>query len=64
MKVYGWDSVKLSEAYTLPELAALREQVCAEHRLPEPEGIYLFDKRGRWKLDRLAMAVYYRMEVA
>jgi hypothetical protein len=62
MKVYGWDAVKLSDAYTLAELGELREQVEAQHRLPEPDGIYLFDKRGRRKLDSLAWAVRYRMQ--
>lgn len=62
MKVYGWDAVKLSGAYTLAELSVLREQVEAQHGLNKPDGIYLFDKRGRWKLDRLAWAVRYRMQ--
>ena len=61
MKVYGWDSVKLSHAYNLAELGELRKEVEAQHRLPEPDGIWLFDKRGRWKLQQLAWAVRHRM---
>lgn len=61
MKVYGWDSVKLAEAYTLAELAELRDKVEAEHRLPKPDGIWIYDKRGRQKLQKIAWAVRYRM---
>lgn len=64
MKVYGWDAVKLSNAYTLVELAVLREAVIEKHRLPRPDGIYLYDKAGRKKLDVLAWAVTHRMQEA
>ncbi len=61
MKVYGWSAPKLSEAYTLEELAELREIVIAQHKLPKPDGIYLYDKAGRKKLDVLAYAVTYKL---
>src|SRR5690606_34086492 len=61
VKVYGWDPVKLSSAYTLAELNELREKVEAEHRLAEPDGILLFDKKGYWKLQQLAWAVHHVM---
>lgn len=61
MKVYGWDPVKLSDAYTLAELSKLRDSVEMQHRLPEPDGIWMYDKKGRWKLQQLAWAVRHRM---
>ena len=68
MKVYGWDPVKLSDAYTLAELAALREQVAREHAYPvDANGsplngsLYLHDPKGRRKLDALSWAVTHRL---
>lgn len=71
MKVFGWDSVKLSDAYTFDELRKLREQVEAQHANPKDERgyleggrptLYLYDKQGRKKLDAIAWAVRHRME--
>jgi IS6 family transposase len=64
VKVYGWDAVKLSNAYTLVELAVLREAVIAKHRLSESNGIYVYDKPGYKKLDAIAWAVTHRMQEA
>ena len=70
MKNYGWDSVKLSDAYSLKELEKLRQQVTAQHANPRnAEGrylenghptLYLYDKKGRQKLEKIAMAVYHK----
>lgn len=61
MKIYGWDSVKLAEAYSLEDLSQLRLEVERQHRLPKSDDIYLYDKKGYWKLQRLAWAVRHRM---
>ncbi|HEX7906777.1 MAG TPA: methyltransferase domain-containing protein [Paraburkholderia sp.] len=72
MKNYGWDSVKLADAYSLEDLEKLRQQVTREHANPKnAEGralengqpsIHLYDKAGRQKLDKLAMAVYHKTQ--
>ena len=71
MTVYGWDSCKLADAYTLDELDQLRRKVQAEHRNPRGEdgrytengqpSIYLYSKRGRKKLDAMGWAIYHRL---
>lgn len=72
MKNYGWDAVKLSDAYSMDELTKLREQVEAQHANAKDEGghplengqstIHLFDKEGRRKLDKLSWAVTYKLQ--
>lgn len=72
MKNYGWDRVKLADAYSLEDLNKLRQQVMAEHANPTDENgrprengqstIYLYDKKGRQKLDNLAWAVTYKLQ--
>lgn len=72
MRTYGWDAVKLSDAYTLKELDALRQRVEREHENPKDANghplengrstIYLYDKKGRQKLDRIGWAVKYKLD--
>lgn len=72
MKSYGWDRVKLSDAYTREQLHELQKQVEAEHANPRDESgtylengkpsIYLYDKKGRQKLDNIAWAITYQMQ--
>lgn len=72
MKNYGWDSVKLSHAYSIDELVNLRKQVEEEHANPRNDegrylengqpSLYLFDKAGRKKLDKVNMAIYHKMK--
>lgn len=68
---FGWDAVKLSDL-SMEDLRTLREQVEAEHANPfdaenrytengQPT-IHLYDKKGRWKLDKLAWAVTYKLQ--
>lgn len=57
MKVYGWNAPKLAAAYTVPELIELREKVMQEHYAPD--GIWLYDKKGRKKLEVIGWAIYY-----
>lgn len=71
MKNYGWDRVKLADAYSLPDLEKLRQQVMAEHANPKDEGghplengqstIHMYDKAGRKKLENLSWAVTYKL---
>lgn len=70
---FGWDAVKLSDL-SLEDLETLRKQVQAEHANPRDEkggyleggqpSLYLYDKKGRWKLDKLAWAVTYKQQEA
>lgn len=72
MKNYGWDRVKLAEAYSIEQLNELRKQVEADHANPRDEkgrylengkpSIYLFDKKGRQKLDNIGWAIYYHQQ--
>jgi len=67
---FGWDAVKLSDL-SMEDLATLREQVQAEHANARDEtgrylengqpSLYLYDKKGRWKLDKLAWAVTHKL---
>jgi hypothetical protein len=59
MKNYGWDAVKLSDAYSLEELGKLKAQVSAEHANPHDGKGYtengkptlnLYDQKGQKKL--------------
>lgn len=69
MKTYGWDAVKLSNAYTMEEIAKLRQQVIDDPDNENPEYakgrcIYLYTKSARKKLDAIAYAVYYKQKDA
>lgn len=71
LKNFGWDAVKLAD-YSFEQLEQLRHQVQAEHANPRDESgryleggqpsLYLYDKKGRWKLDKLAWAVTYKQQ--
>lgn len=62
MKTYAWDAVKLSAAYTVPELIQLREQVEKQHHAQN--GINLYDKAGQRKLAAIGYAIYYHQKGA
>ncbi|MGE6282515.1 hypothetical protein [Raoultella planticola] len=56
---FGWNRLKLA-TLTYEQLAQLEEQVKAEHSCKN--GIHLFDKAGRHKLDALSWAVYNKQK--
>lgn len=70
---FGWDRVKLSDL-SMDDLRTLRERVEAEHANPFTEAgrytengqptLWLYDKKGRWKLDQLGWAVTYKLQAA
>jgi protein-L-isoaspartate O-methyltransferase len=72
MKNYGWDAVKLADAYSMDELGKLRAQVEAEHANPFDEKnrytengkstLNLYDKKGMKKLEALSWAVTYKLQ--
>lgn len=69
MRTYGWDAVKLSEAYTLEELAQLRDLITNDPASANPghatgADIYLYNKKARRKLDAIGWAVYYKQQEA
>jgi hypothetical protein len=68
LKTYGWDAVKLSNAYGLPELELLRQQLVTDPANQNPQhrptgvsggSIYLYTPATRKKLDKLAYAVQF-----
>lgn len=52
---FGWNRLKLA-TLSYDELNALEEQVKHEHACKD--GIHMYDKAGRDKLDALSWAVY------
>jgi 2-polyprenyl-3-methyl-5-hydroxy-6-metoxy-1,4-benzoquinol methylase len=72
MKNFGWDAVKLADAYSMDELSKLRAQVEAEHANPFDEKtrytengkstLNLYDQKGMKKLQALAWAVTYKLQ--
>lgn len=67
MAVYGWDPVRLSEAYTRAELVRLMRTVQAQHLNPVDDRghplesgkptIYLYDRTGRQRLEAIQWAI-------
>lgn len=67
MNAYGWDAVKLSDAYSLEELARLRSMITDDPANADPDhakgnSIFLYKKSARKKLEALSYAVYYKLE--
>ena len=70
---FSWDAVKLS-SLSMDDLNTLRAQVEAEHANPRNESgrylengqpsLYLYDRKGRKKLDALSWAVTYKLQEA
>lgn len=52
---FGWNRLKLA-TLSYEQIAELEAQVKAEHACDD--GIHMFDKAGRDKLDALSWAVY------
>lgn len=64
--VFGWDAVKLSDAYTASELAAAIQQIYADPASENPArahgSIRLYSKKASRRLDALAWAVTYHLQ--
>ena len=56
---FGWNRLKLA-TLTYEQLNELEEQVKQEHACSE--GIHMYDKAGRDKLDALSWAVYHKQK--
>lgn len=52
---FGWNRIKLA-TLSYEQIAELEAQVKAEHACND--GIHMYDKAGRYKLDSLSWAVY------
>lgn len=64
MKNYGWDAVKLADAYGLKELAELRERVVTDPASACPQyaagkSLYPLTAKARKRLQAIAWAVTY-----
>jgi hypothetical protein len=69
MNKYGWDAVKLSDAYSLKELEQLRQELITDPANQNPQGranggksIYLYTPETHKKLDKLARAVQFVLD--
>lgn len=56
---FGWNRLKLS-TLSYEQIAELEAQVKAEHACND--GIHMYDKAGRDKLDALSWAVYNKQK--
>ncbi|MEB7711793.1 hypothetical protein NGC32_03530 [Kluyvera cryocrescens] len=56
---FGWNRLKLS-TLTYEQINELEEQVKRDHACKD--GIHMFDKAGRNKLDALSWAVYNKQK--
>lgn len=56
---FGWNRLKLA-TLSYEEISALEEQVKQEHACSD--GIHMYDKAGRDKLDALSWAVYNKQK--
>ncbi len=66
LRSYGWDAVKLSEAYSLEQLEQLRQSVIQNPDNQNPDhkagkSIFLYTKSARRKLEALGWAVFFRL---
>jgi hypothetical protein len=66
LKNFGWNPVKLSSAYALPELEQLRQQLITDpanqnrhSRANGGSSIFLYTPATHKKLDKLAYAVQF-----
>jgi hypothetical protein len=63
VKTYGWNAVKLSDAYSLEELYELRKSITEDPSNANSDGsIYLYTKAARKKLDAIGYAVSYKIK--
>ncbi len=56
---FGWNRLKLA-TLSYDEISALEEQVKRKHACSD--GIHMYDKAGRDKLDALSWAVYNKQK--
>lgn len=56
---FGWNRLKLA-TLSYEEISALEEQVKQQHACSD--GIHMYDKAGRDKLDALSWAVYNKQK--
>ena len=59
IRSYGWNRLKLA-TLSYEEISTLEEQVKREHACSN--GIHMYDKAGRDKLDALSWAVYNKQK--
>lgn len=46
MKTYGFNRIKMAQNLTLDQLNELKLMVEQEHKLEQPSGIHLYDKKA------------------
>lgn len=64
IKVYGWKAVEMARNLTFEQLEILSLKTQKEHFIPKEQrtNIYLYDQKGRKKLDVLSWAVHHKLE--
>lgn len=64
IKVYGWKAIEMARNLTFEQLEILTLKTQKEHFIPKEQrtNIYLYDQKGRKKLDVLNWAVHHKLE--
>ncbi|MGA4742473.1 hypothetical protein ACPC5Q_03795 [Acinetobacter junii] len=64
IKVYGWKAIEMARNLTFEQLEILTLKTQKEHFIPKEQrtNIYLYDQKGRKKLDVLSWAVHHKLE--
>ncbi|MCE6003367.1 hypothetical protein KSB07_03205 [Acinetobacter junii] len=64
IKVYGWKAIEMARNLTFEQLEILTLKTQKEHFIPNEQrtNIYLYDQKGRKKLDVLSWAVHHKLE--
>lgn len=60
-RTYGYDRVKLSDAYTIEELTEMAREIREDPKnWAEPGGVWIYTRGARTKLDNISWAIRYR----
>ena len=64
IKVYGWKAIEMARNLTFEQLEILTLKTQKEHFIPKEQrtNIFLYDQKGRKKLDVLSWAVHHKLE--
>jgi uncharacterized membrane protein YeiH len=65
IKVYGWKAIEMARNLTFEQLEILTLKTQKEHFIPKEQrtNIYLYDQKGRKKLDVLSWAVHHKLDI-
>lgn len=61
-KTYGYDRVKLSEAYPVSVLVEMAQEIRDDLSSANDGPIFLYNKNARRKLDNISWAIRFRIQ--